>query len=348
VDVAASQLEVELLEQAKVLETRAQAGREAAHDTAGLLRGARTDYLLLGGRGSSDNAARFAQYLLGMHAGLSTGLAAPWLFGGDFPPPSLRGGGVLAVSQSGGSPDVVALLAASREQRRPAIAVTNDPGSPLAAAADVVVPLGAGPERSVAATKSYLASIHAAVQLALALRPDSEMASWLTRLPGLVEHTVRELLESRSCFDPLDAMQWLTVIGRGLNYGTAHETALKLRELSGTPAEAFSPPDLLHGPVAALGTSAALWAVSSGGSRQLDAGLVRGLGARAGLVVAVSDSDELLDAADIAIRLPTGLPPWVAPFLAVVPGQVAALRLAELRGVEIDSPHGLSKVTLTT
>jgi glucosamine--fructose-6-phosphate aminotransferase (isomerizing) len=346
--MAVSRLEVELLEQGKVLETRMQAGRDAAHDAAGLLRAAPVDYLLLGGRGSSDNAARFGQYLLGMHAGLSTGLAAPWLFGGDFPAPSLRGGGVLAVSQSGGSPDVVALLAASRAQRRPAIAITNDPGSPLAASADVVVPLGAGAERSVAATKSYLASLHAMVQLALALRPDSEMASWLARLPELVNRVVEQQLEARAYFDPLDASQWLTVIGRGLNYATAHETALKLRELSGSAAEAFSPPDLLHGPVAALGASTALWAVSAGGGRQLDATLVRRLGARAGVVVAVTDSHELLDVADIGVRLPSGLPAWAAPFLAVIPGQVAALRLAELRGVEIDAPHGLSKVTLTT
>jgi len=111
--VPATRLEAELLEQGEVLAARAEVGHVAARSAADLLRSAGTDYLLLGGRGSSDNAARYAQYLFGMHAGMSAGLAAPWLFAGDFPPPSLRGGAVVAVSQSGGSPDVVALLAAA-------------------------------------------------------------------------------------------------------------------------------------------------------------------------------------------------------------------------------------------
>ena len=343
----ATRLEAELLEQGEVLAARAEVGHVAARSAADLLRSAGTDYLLLGGRGSSDNAARYAQYLFGMHAGMSAGLAAPWLFAGDFPPPSLRGGAVVAVSQSGGSPDVVALLAAAGKQGRPAIAVTNEPGSPLAEAADVVVPLCTGRERSVAATKSYTASLHAVVQLALALRPDPEMEDWLRRLPELVGSVAEDQLESRAQFDALAGSAWLTVVGRGLNYATAHETALKLRELSGTPTEAFSPPDLLHGPVAALGPSTGVWIVSAGGGRQPDRELTSALRGRAGLMVAVSDDEELLAAADVAVALPSGLPARAAPFLAVVPGQVAALRLAELRGVEVDSPHGLSKVTLT-
>jgi glucosamine--fructose-6-phosphate aminotransferase (isomerizing) len=344
----ATRLESELLEQGAVLASRADAGRQSARAAADLLRSAGTDYLLLGGRGSSDNVARYAQYLLGMHAGISAGLAAPWLFAGDFPAPSLRRGAVLAVSQSGGSPDVVALLAGARKQGRPAIALTNQPDSPLAATADVVVPLGAGPERSVAATKSYTASLHAVAQLALALRPDPDMERWLERAPRLVAEVVEEQLASRARFDVLGEAAWLTVVGRGLNYATAHETALKLRELSGTPAEAFSPPDLLHGPVAALGPATGLWVVSVGGGRQPDSALTGALRERVGGMVAVSDDAELLADADVAVRLPDGLPAWVAPLAAVVPGQVAALRLAELRGVDIDAPHGLSKVTLTS
>jgi glucosamine--fructose-6-phosphate aminotransferase (isomerizing) len=331
-----------------VLSSRTEAGRAAAGEAADLLRASGADYLLLGGRGSSDNAARYAQYLLGMHAGLSAGLAAPWLFAGDFPPPSLRGGAVLAVSQSGGSPDVVGLLAAAREQGRPAIALTNEAESPLAAMADVVVPLGAGPERSVAATKSYMASLHAVAQLALALRPDTDMEGQLAHLPELVGAAVEQQLDSRAQFDALASPAWLTVVGRGLSYATAHETALKLRELSGTPAEAFSPPDLLHGPVAALGPSTGLWIVSAGGGRQPDTSLAGSVRRRAGVVVAVSDDSELLASADVAVRLPPGLPAWAAAFVAVIPGQAAALRLAELRGVEVDAPHGLTKVTLTT
>ncbi|HEY7632061.1 MAG TPA: SIS domain-containing protein [Thermoleophilaceae bacterium] len=340
-----SQLSAEIREQGAALAARAATGFDAAAEAAEHIRG--LDYLIVAARGSSDNAARYAQYLLGKHAGLTVGLAAPWLFSGDFDAPSLAGGGVLAVSQSGSSPDVVAVLAEARRQDRPAIAVTGDAGSPLAAAADVVVPLAVGAERSVAATKTFTASLHAIAQLALALRPDPAMAAWLDRVPGLVTETAAAQLESRERFDRLDAASHLTVVGRGMNFSTAHEVALKLRELSGTTAEAFSPPDLLHGPIASLSASTGLWLVSAGGGRQLDPALGDALRAYAGTSVVVSDEDELLGPADIAVRLPAGLPDWVAPFLAVVPGQAAALRLAELRGVDIDAPHGLSKITLT-
>jgi glucosamine--fructose-6-phosphate aminotransferase (isomerizing) len=340
-----AQLHAELREQGPALAARAAAGQAAADAAAARLRG--VDYVLIAARGSSDNAARYAQYLLGKHLRLTVGLAAPWLFSGDFEPPSLTGGGVLAVSQSGGSPDVAAVLEEARRQGRPAIAVTADPGSRLAAAADVVIPLAVGAERSVAATKTYSASLHALAQLALALRPECAVAEWLERVPELVAETAVEQLDTRERFDPLATAAHLTVVGRGMNFSTAHEVALKLRELSGTPAEAFSPPDLMHGPIAALGPATGLWLIAAGGGRQLDPALSRTLRAHAGLTVAVSDDEELLAPADIAVRVPAGLPDWVTPFVAVVPGQVAALRLAELRGVDIDAPHGLTKVTLT-
>jgi glucosamine--fructose-6-phosphate aminotransferase (isomerizing) len=341
-----SRLEAELREQGSALAARAAPGWDAAHEAATLLRG--VDYLVVAGRGSSDNAARYAQYLLGRHVRLTVGLAAPWLFWGDFEPPSLAGGAVLAVSQSGSSPDVAAVLAEARRQGRPAVAITGDPESPLAATADVVVPLAVGPERSVAATKTYSASLHAIAQLALALRPDPAMAGWLERVPELVTATANDQLESRERFDALEAAAHLTVVGRGMNFSTAHEVALKLRELSGTPAEAFSPPDLLHGPIAALGVATGLWLVSAGGGRQLDPELSSVLRAHAGTSVVVSDEGALLAPADISVRVPPGLPDWVAPFVAVVPGQAAALRLAELRQVDVDAPHGLTKVTLTS
>ena len=140
---------------------------------------------------------------------------------------------------------------------------------------------------------------------------------------------------ARDRFDALAGMASLTVVGRGLQLATAGETALKVRELSGLNAEAFSPPDLLHGPIAAIDESVAVWAIDS----EPPAG--------AGLTVAVSADPGRVAHADIGIALPADLPAWQAPFLAVIPGQAAALRLGELAGVELDRPHGLHKVTLT-
>lgn len=148
-------------------------------------------------------------------------------------------------------------------------------------------------------------------------------------------------------FDRLADASLVTVIGRGLAFPTAYETALKVRELSAIPAEAFSPPDLMHGPIAAVGSSGAVWWVSTSGRDQPDREAFETVGSSAGVSVAVSDRPELLARADVAVPVAGGMPEWAAPLITVLPGQAAALRLAELRGIDVDRPPGLSKVTLT-
>jgi glucosamine--fructose-6-phosphate aminotransferase (isomerizing) len=341
-------LERELREQGAALAARATSGAEAAVRAAEAIGRDDVDYVLIAARGSSDNAARFGQYLLGLEIGMLGALATPWLYGPGGARPSLRGAAVLGISQSGRSPDIVAVLEAGREQGRPTVAITNDPLSPLARQADVVVPLGVGEERSVAATKTYLSSLHALVQLVDALRPDPDRAGWLERLPALVDATVREQLDARERFAILHGRAIVTAVGRGMHFATALETALKVRELTGLPAEGFSPPDLLHGPVAALSPAGGLWYVSAGPRERAEAReSFASIRERTGPAVVVSDDQELLRRADVAVALPDGAPDWVTAALAVVPGQVAALHLAQLLGVAVDRPHGLSKVTLT-
>ena len=163
-----SRLEQELREQGGVLAARTDPGWDPATAAARVISRDDVDYLVIAARGTSDNAARYAQYLFGLYARLPVALAAPWLYAGHSPP-LLRRGAVLAISQSGRSPDVVAVVTAARAQGRPTITITNDVDSPLALAADVVVPMLAGDERSVAATKTYLASLHAIAQIAARL-----------------------------------------------------------------------------------------------------------------------------------------------------------------------------------
>jgi glutamine---fructose-6-phosphate transaminase (isomerizing) len=340
-----TQLEIEIREQGAALAARADAGKKAAARAAEVLGG--VDYLLIAARGSSDNAARYGQYLLGLDGGLAVGLAAPWLYGHGHRPPRLTGAAVLGISQSGRSPDIVAVLEAARSQRRPTIGITNEPRSPLARAADVTIPLGVGEERSVAATKTYVASLHALAQLGAALRPTTVTAEVLEDLPQMITELAAAQLEERERFDRLAEASLLTAVGRGLDFATACETGLKLREIGGTPAEAFSTPDLLHGPVAALGPGSALW-IASGVATTEDAELdsFRGLVGRTGIHVAVSADTRVLGLAEIRVQLRV-LPEWATPLLGVVPAQVAALRLAEVRRVNVDQPHGLSKVTVT-
>src|SRR5436190_3925541 len=142
-----SRLYREMREQGDGLAGREERGRMEAEAAAEVIRADDVDYLMIVARGSSDNAARYGQYLLGADAGLVVALAAPWLFAGGRRPPRLSGAAVLAISQSGRSPDVAAVLAAARDQGRPTLAITNHPASPVAALADVVVCLNVGPER---------------------------------------------------------------------------------------------------------------------------------------------------------------------------------------------------------
>jgi glutamine---fructose-6-phosphate transaminase (isomerizing) len=341
-----SQLEQEIREQPDVLEGRSPAGWLAAREAVDLLQGAEITHLVIAARGSSDNAARYAQYMLGLDARLPVGLATPWLYASDRPP-LLRGAGVLAISQSGRSPDVVSVVQAAQEQGRPTVALTNDVRSPLAAAADVVVPMLAGPELSVAATKTYLASLHAIAQISSLLGGNDGRMEWFARLPELLRGLIDAQLEARAQFDRLADTHMLTVVGRGLNLGTAFETALKLRELSGLPAEAFSLPDLLHGPVAALRPDDAIWLISIAEQLQPTGAEFGALRQLAGLGIAVSDNAEIQSAAEISIPVARELPMWLTPMLAVIPAQAAALRLAELKGGDVDRPEGLTKVTLT-
>jgi glucosamine--fructose-6-phosphate aminotransferase (isomerizing) len=343
-----SQLEREIAEQPAALAGRRSAAADATDRAAALLARRDVDYLLVAARGSSDNAARFLQYLLGVETGLTVALAAPWLHNPRRAGTRLGGAAVLAISQSGRSPDIVATLQRAREQGRPAIALTNDVDSPLAAAADVTIPLAVGVEHAVAATKTFTGSLHAAVQLACALRPDAERSAWLRKVPDLLANIVGELLGDRERFDPLASAASLTAVGRGLQLGTAFETALKIREVSGMVAEAFSPPDLLHGPIAAIGPSAATWLLASGGTDADDERALLGrLRADAGPSVAVASDPRLLEAADVAVAVPAGAPSWVHAILAAVPAQVAALRLGELSARDVDAPLGLTKVTCT-
>jgi len=333
-------LEQEIREQGSALRARAKRGMGAARRAAALLGRRDVEHVVIAARGSSDNAARFAQYMLGDELGIQVGLAAPWLFRKPQRTPRLTNAAVIGISQSGRSPDIVSVLAAATAQHRPTIAITADPRSPLAQTADVVIQLLTSEERSVAATKTYLASLHAVVQVVETIAPAQARRDWLEQLPDLAYEMSERMLAGRERFDPLAGTSLVTVTGRGLLFAAACESALKLRELSGIPAEAFSPPDLIHGPIAALHRSGGAWLIDP--SDELDDVLDR-----AGPSVIVSADQTALASASIPIRLPADVPDWAASFLAVIPGQAAALRLAERAGVDVDHPHGLQKVTLT-
>jgi glutamine---fructose-6-phosphate transaminase (isomerizing) len=341
-----SWVEAELREQPAALRRLLAAESAHAVGLAQHLTGADVRYFLIVSRGSSSNAARYAQYLLGTRNGYAVSFATPSLYTLYESPPRLEGAAAIAISQSGASPDVVAVLEEARRQGCPTLAITNDVSSPLAQAAEWTLPLHAGEERAVAATKTYLNSIGAVALLSAAL--GGEGLDELARAPDLVSAQIDRSLEDAAAVDRYRDADGGVVVARGVNYGTAFEVALKIRELSGAAFEPFSAADLLHGPIAALGSNRPLVLIAPTGPafESLRTALPR-LRERGAPIVAITDDPELLAEADTRLPLVRSTPEWLSPLVTVIPGQVTALRLATLRGGDVDRPPGLTKITRT-
>lgn len=346
--MSATHLEAELAEQPAALARLLDAADEEVARLVDRLAARDVDQVLIAARGSSDNAARYAQYVLGARNRVLVALAAPSLLSCYGTAPRLRRTLAVGVSQSGRSPDVVGVVADAGAQGCPTVALTNDADSPLAHAAEQVIALRAGVERSVAATKTYLCSLGAFALLSARLADDGEALAALRGAPELVGRVLDEATAAVGALGALAEAERWTVIARGFNFATAHEVALKIKELTGVVAEPYSAADFLHGPIGAVasGQPVVLIAPRDAASASVAelAGPLRARGAR---LLAVTDDPDLLATADVSLPLPAATPDWLSPLAAVVPGQVLALHLALARGVDVDTPHGLSKVTET-
>jgi glutamine---fructose-6-phosphate transaminase (isomerizing) len=346
--------------------------RTAIAALAADMRGREPRYAVLAARGTSDNAARYAQHVLGRVLRLPVVLATPSLHTLYDAPPRYAEAVVIGVSQSGASPDIVSVVADAASQGALTAAITNAPTSPLADAAEHLIDLSAGEERSVAATKTYTASLAAIAALAASGDPaltaevkglPAALAAQLALSGGATAARSPNALASPAgdAAEPPNALasprgdaapavaaaaDWdrLTVVGRGAHYATAFEAALKIRELAGIVAEPYSPADLLHGPIAAVSPDQPLLAIAPAGpTEQSMRELVAAARERGAQVAAIGHDrtlgDPFLELVDV--------PEWLGPVVAIVPAQLLAVGLAEQRGIDVDAPFGLSKITLT-
>ncbi len=305
-------------------------------------------YVIIAARGTSDNAARYGQYLFGAYNRLLVGLATPSLFSVYNQPPRLEDSLVIGISQSGQSPDIVAVLEEGRRQGAPTLAITNDAHSPLAARADYVIPLHAGEELAVAATKTYTAQLTALALLSCALGNDLERLAALQRAHGAMERVLDGEEQVAKAVERYRYMETCAVLGRGYNYATAFEIALKLKELNYLIAEPYSSADFMHGPIAVIGSGfPALVVAPSGKMFDTMQSFTLELKSRGAEPLVISDRSELLAQAITPLPLPEGMPEWLSPIVAVVPGQLFALHLTLIKGNDPDKPLGLQKVTIT-
>jgi glucosamine--fructose-6-phosphate aminotransferase (isomerizing) len=299
------------------------------------------DGICMVARGSSDNAAIYGRYLLEAATGKPVSLAAPslhTLYGVDV---DYSGQLVIAVSQSGATPEIVRTLQALQAAGGRGLAITNDPESALAEAADETIELEMGPEVAVPATKTVTGELTAFAIAACALGRPPFTPGELETVPGWVQEVLDDPASVAAAAEAFVGTSQLIVVARGYLFAAALETALKLRETSSLVADGYSAADLRHGPIAAVTRGLPVVAFSTPGPALADvASLVEDLRGRYARVLVVGS-----DRADVS--LPASAPEPLAPIVAVVRGQQLAQALALRLGYDPDSPEGLTKVTRT-
>lgn len=317
-------------------------------DLAAAIKQRQITHVVIAARGTSDNAGRYAQYLMGAVNRLPVALATPSLFTIYRQPPQFGQALVLGISQSGKSPDIVAVLAEARRQGVLTAAITNMPDSDLGRQADFVIDQHAGVEQAVAATKTYTSQLATIALLSATLAGNSAMLAGLEKIPAVVAATLTMNTMIGQIAPRYRYMRDCVVIGRGYNYATAFELALKLKELTYIIAEPYSSADFMHGPLALIehGFPAIVIAPSGVMLPELQS-FVHTLKQREAEVIVISDQPEMLNLARIPLALPQPVPEWLSPITAIVPGQLLAMHLAHVRDYDPDHPRGLRKVTKT-
>ena len=340
----------EILEQPEVAARFLTDQAETVASIAASIRARPIGHVVIAARGTSDHAAIYAQYVLGVRHRLSVGLGTPSivsLYGAE---PDVADALVIGISQSGASPDIVAVIAAAQAQGAPTIAITNEPDSALARAADRTIALGAGPERAIAATKTYTSELLAIAALSAALTGDATDEAAVAAIP----ETLARALALEPTIAAIAAEQAAAtralVIARGYEYATAREWALKLKELARVFADPYSSADFQHGPLALVELGVPVLAVARAGAPEADlVALLARL--RADLdaeLMVVSDDPAALRHATWPVALPDGTPEWLGPIVSIVACQLHALHLTRARGLDPEKPRNLLKVTRTT
>jgi glutamine---fructose-6-phosphate transaminase (isomerizing) len=342
-EVPGALMDAEILEQPAVWRRLLEAGQ--FDDVAEAIRSHAPRMVLLAARGTSDHAALYGKYLVEVTHQLPAGLVSPSTMTAYGAKPDLRDVLMFAISQSGGSPDLISSLEVARAQGALTVAVTNNPDSDLAGVAELHVDVRAGREVAVAATKSYTAQLLALYLLLDRVRGGNGSAA--TALPDLGDEVLAKEAEIASLAQRYRFASRLVSTARGYSYPTAREAALKLMETSYLSAQAFSGADLMHGPLAMLDAQVpVLAAVADGpGGHAMRTVLARLADSpvdvfTVGTAAAVAESTS-------GVVLPGQLPEELAPMLEILPFQQLAMHVAVARGENPDTPRGLHKVTET-
>jgi glucosamine--fructose-6-phosphate aminotransferase (isomerizing) len=307
-------------------------------------------YVFLAARGTSDNAGRYANYLLGAQNGLPLALATPSLFTYYKQPPKLKNALVIGISQSGQSPDIVSVLEEGKKQGCLTLSITNEPNSPLAEASDFVIDLKAGSEKAVAATKTYSNELMAVAMLSTALSKNKKAWDELAKVSDWMKQTLKQNDFISQAAQRYRYITQTVVLGRGFNYATAFEWALKMKELTYIGAEPYSSADFAHGPIAMMVSGYPVFAVAPKG-KVFDSMLEMLKRLRSDLaaeLVVISNDKRALSLAQVPLTIPSDVPEWLSPLVSILPAQLFAYHLTIAKGYNTEQPRSIHKVTETT
>jgi glucosamine--fructose-6-phosphate aminotransferase (isomerizing) len=339
----------EIYEQSECLAHLLHSQRESVDKIATAIRSRDIHYVFLAARGTSDNAGRYANYLWGAQNQLPLALATPSLFTFYKLPPKLDGALVVGVSQSGQSPDIVSVLEEGRRQGCLTLCITNSSDSPLARAADFILDIQAGDEKAIAATKTYTTELMAIAMLSAALAEDKTQWRELGKVSGWADKVLKQDATIAQMAERYRSMRHCAVLGRGFNYCTAFEWALKLKELTYTVAEPYSSADFQHGPIAMVEGGFPILAVAPRGKvfDSLQEMLDRLYREQLADLVIISDDKRALSRSQSPIQLPDGIPEWLTPIISIIPAQLFAYHLSRIKGLNPENPRTIRKVTET-
>lgn len=339
----------EINEQPERIKNLLSSQRKSVEKIAAEIQKRDIQYVFLAARGTSDNAGRYANYLLGAMNGLPLALATPSLFTYYKQPPRLKNALVIGISQSGQSPDIVSVLEEGQKQGCLTLSLTNEPNSPLAQTSDFVLELKAGAEKAVAATKTYTTELMSVAMLSAALHGNKTAWTGLSKVSDWMKQTLKqsEFIEETS--QRYRYIDQTVVLGRGFNYATAFEWALKLKELTYIIAEPYSSADFAHGPIAMVASGYPVFAVAAKG-RVLNSMLqmLRRLREEISAeLVVISNDKKALSLAQVPLAIPADVPEWLSPIVGILPAQLFAYHLTRAKGYDTERPRSIRKVTET-
>jgi len=337
----------EIFEQPQALQATFKAERAHALEFMKFARKQNFRLVVLVARGTSDNAARFARYLTEITTGIPVSLAAPSVHTLYRAPMDYRQTLVVGISQSGEGTDINLVLEAAKRQGGYTLGITNEKRSTMAKLVDEVFLVHAGRQRSVAATKTYTGQLMIFYLLAAALGTSISLER-VSELPARVAEALKLLPELRALVERYRYMDHCVVVGRGINYGNAFEFSLKLMETCYVLAERFSAADFVHGPIALIEHDFPAFVFMPPGktfnSLRALAGRLRKLHAE---LVAITGPETRIPSATRLIRVPGEIPEVYTPIPYIIPGQIFAALLAEVKGLDPDKPRSLKIVTQT-